>query len=79
LSLKAQQQTSKSLSPVTKFNLFNKKSPAIRPGNKVGTGLGMPIPMAHKKGESEPTPGYSVFGKTLQKCIIQKIKQEENA
>jgi hypothetical protein len=41
----------------------NKKMPDQWPGIKGGTGLGMPIPMARKKGESGPTPGYSVFTK----------------
>ena len=41
----------------------NKKMPDQRPGINGGTGLGMPIPMARKKGESGPTPGYSVFTK----------------
>ena len=45
--------------------LYNQKKPDQRPGYKVGTGLGMPIPMARKKGESKPTPGYSVFTKTI--------------
>jgi hypothetical protein len=41
----------------------NKKMPGHWPGIKGGTGLGMPVPMARKKGESGPTPGYSVFTK----------------
>ena len=40
-----------------------KKTPGQRPGIKGGTGLGMPVPMARNKGESGPTPGYSVFTK----------------
>ena len=40
-----------------------KKTPGQRPGIKGRTGLGMPVLMARKKGESGPTPGYSVFTK----------------
>jgi len=29
--------------------IFTKKNPAKRPGNKDGTGLGMPIPMTRKR------------------------------
>jgi len=42
---------------------LTKKCPAIGRATKGGTGLGMPVPMARKKGESGPTPGYSVFTK----------------
>jgi hypothetical protein len=53
------------------FCLLSKKKPGQRPGNKDGTGLGMPVPMARKKGESGPTPGYSVFTKALQAMTIK--------
>jgi len=33
------------------LTFFSKKNPAKRPGNKGGTGLGMPVPMARKRRE----------------------------
>ena len=50
--------------------------PGQGPGIKGGTGLGMPVPMARKKGESGPTPGYSVFTKTLQELTKKSSRKQ---
>jgi len=54
------------------YCIWQKKCPAFRPGNKVRNRLGVADSSGSQKGESEPTPGYSVFTKKALREITNK-------
>jgi len=59
------------------FLFFQKKTPGQRPGNKGGTGLGMPVPMARKRERAGPRRATAYSQKSTssyhQKLIVNQF------